>query len=93
MEMLIRIEMGLAKAGSYDLEQIRDAYYIQTGKKGAEATVTFDLAYSSFVAGSAGQWTDGTKKHFDTLQLYKWLPCFELFGIMYTLVPYLINQW
>lgn len=65
---LIRIEMDLSKTDKCTLEQIRDAYYLKTGKLKGEKDVTFSEAYNKFVIATHSMWSEGTAKHFTTLE-------------------------
>lgn len=68
-DSLIRIEMDFSKdADKPSLEQIRDAYYLQSGKIKAEPLITYEAAYNKFITATEGQWSDGTRKHFTTLK-------------------------
>lgn len=68
-DSLIRLEMEFSNRGeSVSLEKIRDLYYKQIGKLKAEPALTFELVYRKFVAATESQWSEGTRKHFTTLQ-------------------------
>jgi integrase len=65
---LIRIEMELSKEKPCELEQVRDAYYIKSGKMKDETILSFYQAFDKFVLSNQGSWGDGTQKHFTTLK-------------------------
>lgn len=65
-DALIRIEMGLSNEQKCTLEQVRDAYYLRTGKLKDETLITYTEAFEKFVSASQSDWGEGTKKHFTT---------------------------
>ena len=67
-DSLIRIEMDFAKAGDCTLEQIRDAYYLKTGKSKDKSLITVKEAFDAFVSDSKSDWSEGTKDHFISTQ-------------------------
>lgn len=67
-DSLIRIEMGLSEECNCTLEQIRDAYYLQTGKLKAAPKITFEEVYGKFIDATESRWSYGTRKHFTTLE-------------------------
>jgi site-specific recombinase XerD len=77
---LIRIEMDLSKAGQKpQLEQIRDTYYLQTGKASPAPLITLDLAYKQFINENQTLWSAATlTKINSTLQHLKDFE--EIFG-------------
>lgn len=79
-DSLIRIEMDFLKinVGS-TLEQFRDTYYLQSGKVNPTPLLTLDRAYKEFLLATEGQWTEGTRKHFNTLK-HHLSECEETFG-------------
>jgi integrase len=72
---LIGIAMESEKAGTFSLEQVRDNFYKQIGRMQDDSVLTFDDAYSQFIAARQSRWTDGTRKHFSTI--YNHLKEFE----------------
>ena len=68
-DSLIRIEMDFSKIGEMPfLENIRDAFYLKTGKIKPQPLLTFDTAYDKFIGATESQWSEGTRKHFTTLK-------------------------
>ena len=68
-DSLIRIEMDFSKSGEMPfLENIRDAFYLKTGKIKPQPLLTFDTAYDKFIGATESQWSEGTRKHFTTLK-------------------------
>ncbi len=68
-DSLIRIEMSLTEgANKPSLIQIRDAFYLKSGKANSEPRITFDVAFAKFIAANESQWSEGTRKHFTTIQ-------------------------
>lgn len=65
-DTLIRAEMELSKTGEKcSLEQIREHFYMQTGKLKVQDSLTFDEAFTKFIMDSEGAWSENTKKKFN----------------------------
>lgn len=67
-DALLRIEMDLNKAEvKHDLIMIKEKFYASIGKSSKENGMSFDMALSKFVSATEGQWTEGTKRNFNTM--------------------------
>jgi integrase len=68
-DMLIRIEMNLTEGlNKPSLEQVRDAFYLKTGKVESSPQLNLADVFNKFIAVNESLWSAGTRKHFTTIQ-------------------------
>lgn len=60
-DSLIRLEMDLSKNGNKPtLEQIREAFYLQTGKTEPEPMLSLEQAFNKFISSTQTEWSNST---------------------------------
>lgn len=60
---LIRLTQDLSRNGEKpQLEQVRDAFYLQSGKVKPEPAISLEAAFNRFITASQSEWSDNTMK-------------------------------